>query len=179
MGSTLSWLSWILGALGTNDPFKKQVLMTSAFRDPWGSLLARTLRSTPSTLFALEATFQEPNFWSWTAQIVAPTKSGRAKEGSQAQTLFLSSQTSLQWKPSTEWNGFPFSCVYLLSPYPRVTPVSSKLVREGDECLAILPSFHITLFECLSSYVQATSLLLKTHSTWYPSSWVFLCRLIL
>lgn len=63
-------------------------------------------------------------------------------------------------------------------PYARVTPVSSKLVREGDECLAILPSFHITPFECLSSYIQATSLL-KTHSTWYPSSWVFLCRFIL
>lgn len=56
-----------------------------------------------------------------------------------------------------------FLCLPASPPYPRVTPVCSKLVREGHKCLAILPSFHITPFECLSSYVQATSLLLKTQ----------------
>lgn len=181
MGFTLSWPAWLLEVLGINDPSKELLLMTSAFRDTWCTTSARTFGCTTSAR-TLCAGSHFPGAWFLGAElqkIIAPAilSQGRAKEGSQAQTLFFSSQTSLKWKPSTKWSGFPFYCVYLLSPYILELLLFLANWKERRWMLTVLPSFHTPLFECLSSYIQTISL--PQDSVWYPSSWVFLCRFIL
>lgn len=109
---------------------------------------------------------RSPMFWSWTAKDDSSyyTESRKSKRRlSGTGFLFLSSQTSLKWKPSTKWSGFPFYCVYLLSPYILELLLFLANWKERRWMLTILPSFHIPLFACLSSYIQTISLLPETQ----------------
>lgn len=119
--------------------------MTSASREPC-SPLPLTLRSIPSTLFALEATFQEPILLelNCTDYSCYCTESGKSKARlSGIDFLFLSSQTSLKGRTvyRVKWVSI-FSCL----PAFSLHPVSSELGGKTNAGQYFPPHPHTPLW---------------------------------
>lgn len=117
-------------------------MRTSAFRGPWCSPLPKTLRST-STLLALEATSQEPNF----LKLNCTDYSCYYTLVKEEQKKALGHRLSISVRPNhlkgktvfrMKWVSI-FSCLPAFPLHPGVTPVSSKLEGKMNAWQCFLP----------------------------------------